>query len=59
MKVRWEVDLQTVREVTKEVCEALDQLDRQHKSLTSGAVMPELPDPSLAREDLLLLIGAR
>jgi hypothetical protein len=31
---------------------ALDQLDREHKSLTSEAAMPELPDPSLAWEDL-------
>ena len=27
---------------------ALDQLDGEHKSLTSEAAMPELPDPSLA-----------
>ena len=31
---------------------ALDQLDREHKSLTSEAAMPELPDPSQAWEDL-------
>ena len=31
---------------------ALDQLDREHESLTSEAAMPELPDPSLAWEDL-------
>jgi hypothetical protein len=47
-----EVDLQTFREVTKEMDAALDQLDREHKSLTNEAAMPELPDPSLAWEDL-------
>jgi site-specific DNA recombinase len=52
MKLRREVDLQTFREVTKEMDAVLDQLDREHKSLTSGAAMPELPDPSLAWEDL-------
>ena len=52
MKLRREVDLQTFREVTKEMDAALDQLDREHKSLTSEAAMPELPDPSLAWEDL-------
>jgi hypothetical protein len=31
---------------------ALDQLAREHKSLTSEAAMAELPDPSLAWEDL-------
>jgi hypothetical protein len=31
---------------------ALDQLDREHKSPTNEAAMPELPDPSLAWEDL-------
>jgi hypothetical protein len=52
MKLRREVDLQTFREVTKELDAALDQLDREHKSLTSEAAMPELPDPSLSWEDL-------
>ena len=52
MKLRREVDLQTFRDVTKEMDAALDQLDREHKSLTSEAAMPELPDPSLAWEDL-------
>ena len=52
MKLRREVDLQTFREVTKEMDAALDQLDREHKSLTSEAAMPELPDPSQAWEDL-------
>jgi hypothetical protein len=31
---------------------AHDQLDREHKSLTSEAAIPELPDPSLVWEDL-------
>ncbi len=52
MKLRREVDLRTFREVTKEMDVALDQLDREHKSLTSEAAVPELPDPSLAWEDL-------
>ena len=52
MKLRREVDLQTFREVTKEMDTALDQLAREHKSLTSEAARPELPDPSLAWEDL-------
>jgi hypothetical protein len=52
MKLRREVDLQTFREVTKEMDTALDQLAREHKSLTSEAAIPELPDPSLAWEDL-------
>jgi hypothetical protein len=51
MKLRREVDLQTFRAVTKEMDTALDQLDRENKSLTSEAAMPELPDPSLAWED--------
>jgi hypothetical protein len=53
MKLRREVDLQTFREVTKEMDAVLDQLDREHKSLTREAAMPELPDPSLAWEELL------
>lgn len=52
MKLRREVDLQTFREVAKEMDRALDRLDRKHKSLTSEAAMPDLPDPSLAWEDL-------
>ena len=52
MKLRREVDLETFREVTKEMDTALDQLAREHKSLTSEAAIPELPDPSLAWEDL-------
>ena len=59
MKLRREVDLQTFREVTKEMDAALDQLDREHKSLTSEAAMPELPDPSLAWEDLSTVDQAR
>ena len=55
MTLRREVDLQTAREVTKEMDAALDQLDREHKSLTSEAAMPELPNQSLAWEDLSAL----
>jgi hypothetical protein len=55
MKLRREVDLQTFKAITKEIDTALDQLDRDHKSLTSEAAMPELPDPSLAWEDLSAL----
>ena len=43
---------------TRELDAAHDQLDREHKNLTSEAAMPELPDPSLAWEDLSSLIGA-
>jgi len=46
MKLRREVDLQTFKTITKEIDTALDQLDREHKSLTRESVMPELPDPS-------------
>ena len=52
MKLRGEVDLQTYRSVARELDAAHDQLDGEHKSLTSEAAMPELPDPSLAWEDL-------
>jgi hypothetical protein len=52
MKLRKEVDAKTFREVTAEIDAAHDQLAREHKSLTSEAAMPELPDPSLAWEDL-------
>jgi hypothetical protein len=52
MKLRREVDPQTFRQVTKEIDTALDQLAREHKRLASEAAMPELPDPSLAWEDL-------
>jgi hypothetical protein len=52
MKLRREVDAKTFQEVTAEIDAALDQLAREHKSLTSEAAMPELPDPSLAWEDL-------
>jgi hypothetical protein len=52
MKLRKEVDAKTFHEVTAEIDTAHDQLAREHKSLTSEAAMPELPDPSLAWEDL-------
>jgi hypothetical protein len=55
MKLRREVDLQTFKAVTKEIDTALDQLAREHKHMTSEAAMPELPDPSLAWEDLSAL----
>ena len=38
--------------MTAEIDAAHDQLAREHKSLTSEAAMPELPDPSLAWDDL-------
>jgi hypothetical protein len=52
MKLRGEVDAKTFPEVTAEIDTAHDQLAREHKSLTSEAAMPQLPDPSLAREHL-------
>jgi hypothetical protein len=52
MKLHREVDARTFREVTAEIDAAHDQLAREHKRLTSEAAMPELPDPSLAWEDL-------
>jgi hypothetical protein len=52
MKLRKEVDAKTFREVTAEIEAANDQLAREHKQLASEAAMPELPDPSLAWEDL-------
>jgi DNA invertase Pin-like site-specific DNA recombinase len=52
MKLRKEVDAKTFREVTAEIDAAQDQLAREHKTLASEAAMPELPDPSLAWEDL-------
>jgi hypothetical protein len=42
----------TYRAVARELDAAHDQLAREHKSLTSEAAMPELPDPSLAWEGL-------
>jgi hypothetical protein len=51
-KLRGEVDAKTFREVTAEIDAAHDQLAREHKRLASEAAMPELPDPSLAWEDL-------
>jgi hypothetical protein len=52
MKLRKEADARTFREVTAEIDAAHDQLAREHKRLASEAAMPELPDPSLAWEDL-------
>ena len=52
MKLRGEVDATTFREVTAEIDTAHDQLAREHKRLAIEAAMPELPDPSLAWEDL-------
>jgi hypothetical protein len=52
MKLRGEVDAKTFREVTAEIDAGHDQLAREHKRLASEAAMPELPDPSLAWEDL-------
>ena len=51
-RVAGEVDAKTFREVTAEIDAAHDQLAREHKRLASEAAMPELPDPSLAWEDL-------
>jgi len=52
MKLRTEVDTKTYRAVAAEIDAAHDQLAREHKRLASEAAMPELPDPSLAWEDL-------
>ena len=38
--------------MTAEIDVAHDQIAREHKRLASEAAMPELPDPSLAWEDL-------
>jgi hypothetical protein len=38
--------------VTAEIDAAHEQLAREHKRLASEAAMPELPDPSLAWDDL-------
>ena len=59
MKLRKDVDAKTFREVTAEIDASLDQLDREHKSLTSEAAMPELPDPSLAWRICRQRTGAR
>jgi hypothetical protein len=59
MKLRREVDAKTFREVTAEIDAAHDQLAREHNRLASEAAMPELPDPSLAWEDLSARTGAR
>jgi hypothetical protein len=42
----------TSREMTPEIDAARDQLARERKRLTSEVAMPELPNPSLAWEDL-------
>ena len=55
MKLRKEVDAETFREVTAEIDAVHDQLAREHNRLASEAAMPELPDPSLAWEDLFAL----
>jgi hypothetical protein len=52
MRLRSEVDAKTFREVTGEIGAVHDQLAREHNRLASEAAMPELPDPSLAWEDL-------
>ena len=52
MKLRGQVDARTFREVTAEIDAAHDQLARDHNRLASEAAMPELPNPSLAWEDL-------
>jgi hypothetical protein len=52
MRLQGEVDAKTFREVTAEIDAAHDQLAREHNPLASEAAMPELPDPSLAWEDL-------
>jgi hypothetical protein len=52
MKLRGEVDAKTFREVTVEIDAAHDQLAPEHNRPASEAAMPELPDPSLAWEDL-------
>jgi len=52
MKFRGEVDTKTFREVTAEIGAAHDQLACVHNKLASEAAMAELPDPSLAWEDL-------
>jgi hypothetical protein len=52
MRLQGEVDAKTFREVTAEIGAVHDQLAREHNRLASEAAMPELPDPSLAWEDL-------
>jgi hypothetical protein len=59
MKLRGEVDLQTYRAVARELDAAHEKLAREHKSLTSEAAMPELPDPSLAWETCRQTTDAR
>jgi hypothetical protein len=52
MRLQGEVDAKTFREVTAEIDAAHDQLAREHNRLASEVALPELPDPSLAGEDL-------
>jgi hypothetical protein len=52
MKLRGEVDAKTFPVVTAEIDAVHDQLAGEHNRLASEAAMPELPDPSLAWEDL-------
>jgi hypothetical protein len=59
MKLRREVDLQTFREVTKEMDAALDQLDREHKSLTTRRPCQSYRTRHRRGRTYLLLIGAR
>jgi len=52
MKLRGAVDAKTFRGVTAGIDAVHDQLAREHNRLASEAALPELPDPSLAWEDL-------
>jgi site-specific DNA recombinase len=52
MKLRREVDAQTYSAVMRRLDAELRDLEREHKQLTTEAAMPELPDPSLAWDDL-------
>jgi hypothetical protein len=49
-----EMALATYRAEGRERDAAHDQPAREHKKLTSEAAMPQLPDPSLAWDDLLV-----
>ena len=52
MKLRGEIDAKTFRGVTVGIDAVHDQLAREHNRLASEVALPELPDPSLAGEDL-------
>jgi hypothetical protein len=52
MKLRGEIDAKTFRGMTAGIDAAHDQLARAHNRLASEVALPELPDPSLAGEDL-------